>query len=77
MSKTLQLPELNDENAVQAIFLKGHLKMLATGMKNSRISGTQILRKAGAISGQTYKRGQYVIAADHLQQMINKRKGVA
>lgn len=59
------------ENRVQAIFIKGHLKLIALGMKNSRISGTEMLKKAGAITGKTYKRGQYQQAINDLVSFIN------
>ena len=52
----------------QAIFLKGHLKMLSLGMKNSRISGTQMLKLATNITGVKYKRGQYKEAIKDLNE---------
>mgnify|MGYP001194918490 CR=1 FL=1 len=51
---------------VQAIFLKGHLKLLALGMKNSRMSGKQILEAASRLTGNKYKRGQYKQALEDL-----------
>lgn len=42
-----------------AIILRGHLRLLDAGMKNSRLSGTTILKKATALTGRSYKRGQY------------------
>lgn len=55
---------------IQAIILRGHLRMLAAGMKNSRAPGTQILKAVSNITGNTYKRGQYTIALEDLQQFI-------
>jgi hypothetical protein len=57
---------------VQAIFLRGHLRLLSLGLKNSRLSGTQILRLAGNITGKSYKRGQYRIARDDLEAFIDR-----
>lgn len=57
-------------DAMTAVFLKGHLKMMAVGMKNSRISGAQMLAKATQITGTTYKRGQYDRAVGDLQTLI-------
>ncbi len=57
---------------VQAIFLCGHLRLLILGLKNSRLSGTQILRLAGNITGKSYKRGQYRIARDDLEAFIDR-----
>jgi hypothetical protein len=56
---------------VQAIFLKAHLRLLAAGMKHSRLSGKDILAKAGKITGQSYKRGQYTRAIADLQAVID------
>lgn len=57
---------------IQAIFLRAHVRMLAAGMKNSRMSGTQILRAVSEITGHIYKRGQYDIALEDLQRIINE-----
>lgn len=56
--------------AISAIFLKAHLKMLSVGMTNSRYSGIAILKKASAITGKPYKRGQYEIALNDLINFI-------
>jgi hypothetical protein len=55
---------------LQAVFLKGHLKLLAAGMKNSTMSGTTILAKTSRITGKTYKRGQYEQARKDLEEML-------
>ena len=55
---------------ITAIFLKAHLKMLALGMKNSRYSGTTILKATSGITGKPYKRGQYQLALNDLVTFI-------
>ena len=57
---------------VQAIFLRGHLRLLAKGMKNSRLTGTQILSAATAVTGRSYKRGQYQAAIDDLNAKLEE-----
>jgi hypothetical protein len=52
--------------------LRGHLKMLAAGMKNSRLSGKAILGKASELTGNKYKRGQYQLAIDDLNNLIKE-----
>jgi hypothetical protein len=54
---------------VQAKFLKIHLKMMAKGLKHSKMSGTTLLGKVSALTGRTYKRGQYQLAIDDLNTM--------
>ena len=54
---------------VQAKFLKIHLKMMAKGLKHSKMSGTTLLGKVSALTGRTYKRGQYQTAIDDLNTM--------
>ena len=56
--------------ALSTIFLRAHLKMLAAGMTNSRYSGLAILKKASAITGKPYKRGQYEAALNDLINLI-------
>jgi len=56
--------------AVSAIFIKAHLKLLAKGMTNSQYSGLAILKKASAITGKPYKRGQYELALNDLINFI-------
>ena len=59
-----------DQPKLAALFLRAHLKMLDLGMKNSRLSGAQILAKASEVTGQHYKRGQYQKAIDDLNVII-------
>ena len=56
---------------VQAIFLKSHLKLMALGMKNSRISKTEMLAKASAITGKKYGRSKIDDAVADLQLIID------
>jgi hypothetical protein len=53
-----------------AAMLRAHCKMLAAGMRNSRLSGTTILAKVTQLTGQKYKRGQYKAAIDDLNKLI-------
>jgi len=55
---------------IAAVFLRAHLRMLAAGMRNSQLSGSTILRKATAVTGNTYKRGQYAQAIDDLNAIL-------
>jgi hypothetical protein len=57
---------------LQAVFLRGHLRLLAAGLKNSQLSGRDILAKASAVTGRTYKRGQYQTAIDDLNVIIKE-----
>ena len=63
-------------NRLQAIFLKGHLRLLAWGMQPSRgIRKGDILKKASAITGVEYKRTAYLDAANDLQEYLDTCKG--
>ena len=55
----------------QAVMLRAHLRLLAAGLKNSRVSGTDVLRLAGRLTGTAYKRGQYAVALRDLQLIID------
>ena len=59
---------------IQAIFLKPHLRMLARGMKSSRITGSQVLRLASDLTGNTYKRGRYHAALTDIVRIIDGAK---
>lgn len=59
---------------VQATFLRAHLRLMAVGMKNSRMTGRQMLDKATAITGKDYKRGQYGVAVNDLTAIIDAAK---
>ena len=60
------------DRVVQAIFLRGHVRLLAAGMKNSRLSGTEILKRVSDVTGNKYKRGQYDAALSDLQAIIKE-----
>ncbi|QDP65322.1 MAG: hypothetical protein Unbinned200contig1000_62 [Prokaryotic dsDNA virus sp.] len=62
---------IQPDNRLAAVFLKGHLKMLALGMKNSKLSGTQILKAASQITGKKYKRGQYKLALADIEEFLS------
>lgn len=55
---------------IQLVFLRAHLRLLAVGMKNSRLSGTELLRKVSAITGRAYRRGEYQIAIEDCNQIL-------
>lgn len=57
---------------VQAIFLKAHCRVLTIpSMKPPRgLTKKMILDKASAITGVSYKRGEYGKAADDLHKFI-------
>ena len=61
-----------DPRRFGAVLLRGHLKMLDAGMKNSRMSGTAILKKASELTGNKYKRGQYKAAIADLNNLIEE-----
>ena len=56
---------------IQAIFLKGNLRMLSRGFKHSRMSGKQALALATDLTGNKYKRGQYHAAITDLVRIID------
>ena len=58
-----------------AVMIRGHLRLLDKGMKNSRMSGTEILKKAGQITGKPYKRRQYQQAIADLTAHIEEHRG--
>lgn len=58
----------------QATLLVGHLKLLALGMKHSRLSGKDLLALASAITGKSYKRAQYAPAIDDLKAFIEENR---
>lgn len=68
-----------DDARVRAIFLRLHLKMHlklgAKGLKNSRMSGTTLLGKVSALTGRKYKRGQYQLAIEDLNNLTETHNG--
>jgi hypothetical protein len=59
----------------QALFLKLHLKMMALGLKHSKMSGKTLLAKVSALTGWEYKRGQYLLALDDLNKLTEQNNG--
>lgn len=57
-----------------SVVLRGHLRLLAAGLKSQRMSGTAILKKASQITGKPYKRGQYKQAVDDLTAHIEEHR---
>tara|TARA_R110002096_G_scaffold77922_1_gene183793 strand:+ start:1637 stop:1852 length:216 start_codon:yes stop_codon:yes gene_type:complete len=57
---------------VQAIFLKGALRLMSVGLSHSRMTKTEALTIATTLTGNKYKRGQYVEAIQDLQTIIDK-----
>ena len=60
---------------VQALFLKQHLKLMSKGLRHSKMSGTALLGKVSALTGRTYKRGQYLLALNDLDNLKEKNNG--
>lgn len=60
---------------VQALFLKQHLRLMAKGLKHSKMSGTTLLGKVSALTGRTYKRGQYLLALNDLNKLTEQNNG--
>lgn len=58
-------------NRIQAIFLKGHLRLHSKGLRARGVRAGDLLAKAGAITGKSYERGQYEQAANDLQEYID------
>lgn len=60
----------------QAIVIKNGIKLYAdTGLKPNRAyTPSAMLRTAGAITGKTFKRGQYQQAIDALQEWIDPQR---
>jgi len=58
--------------AYRAAVIKHALKIYAnTGMQvNRAYTPTAMLKAAGQLTGKTYKRGQYLLAADDLQSLL-------
>ena len=56
----------------QAIFLRAHLRLISVGMTPPRgMTKGDILRKAGNITGNAYKRGEYAQAVKDLTLFID------
>lgn len=72
---TLHTPR---EPKVQAIFLRAHLRLISVGMTPPRgMTKGDILRKAGNVTGNAYKRGEYAKAIDDLTAVIGPKETAA
>jgi hypothetical protein len=67
----------SDMGIFQALVLASGLRIYAaTGMKpNRQYTPSAMLNAAKAVTGKTYKRGEYAKAADDLTEWANARKG--
>lgn len=59
------------DSRVQAIFLRGHLRLVSMGMTPPRgVRKGDLLKKAAEFTGQKYGRTEYAKAADDLTTFI-------
>lgn len=49
----------------QAIFLKPHVRLMALGLRHSRLTKGQILDKTERVTGKTYPRGRHTTPSLH------------
>lgn len=61
-----------DSNRIQAVFLKGHLKLQSKGLKARGVSQKSLFEKTTAITGKKYKRGQFEEAIADLQKILDE-----
>jgi hypothetical protein len=54
--------------------LRGHLQLLALGMRNSQLSGSAILAKAMFYTKKAYKRGAYAEAITDINEILGYNK---
>ena len=66
---------MTHSDVITAVFLRAHLRLLLRGLKNSRMSGTDVLARATRVTGNAYKRGQYGAALDDLNAVISLYEG--
>ena len=59
------------QSRVQAIFLKGHLKLQSKGLKARGVTQKMLFEKTSAITGKKYKRTQFEEAIADLQNIID------
>jgi hypothetical protein len=52
---------------IQAVFLRAHVRMRKAGMKHSKITAEQLRHKVQAVTGDTYKSGDW----DRMLQGLN------
>lgn len=59
--------------AFGAALLRAHCRLLAVGFKAPKgMTKGQVLDKASALTGVSYKRGEYGKAADDLTKLLNR-----
>lgn len=56
------------------VALRGHLRLMALGMRNSAITKTEMLAKATAVTGKPYKRGQFDDAIADINKWLEEHK---
>lgn len=71
---TIDMQDEAAKNYLRARTLIGHLKLHSVGMRHSRMPARQILDAATQMTGITYKRGQFDLAVQHLDQLYPKIK---
>lgn len=59
---------------IQAVFVRGHCRLMAKGMSARGVRKGDVLKRAGAITGKTYKRGEFNLAAEDLTSKIEEWK---
>lgn len=70
-TQVIDMKNEKDRQMLQAITIKAHLKLMKLGLKNSRMTGRDMLNAATKITGKTYKRGQYELAYDDLKVFVD------
>ena len=61
-----------ESRLTQLIFLRGHLRLQAKGLRHRQVSGTELLKRAGKYLGKTYKRGRYQEAINDINAVLAK-----
>lgn len=69
---TMIIPTEVGVQRLTAVFLRGHLRLVAAGMQ-TRGRKTDLLNKAGDITGKKYKRGEYGVAADDITNWLEEQ----
>lgn len=70
---TMIIPAEVGVQRVTAVFLLGHLRLVAVGMQ-SRVRKTELLRKASNVTGKKYKRGEYNQAAEDISAWLKEQQ---
>lgn len=70
---TMIIPAEVGVSRVTAVFLRGHLRLVAAGMQ-TRGRKTDLLKKAGDITGKKYKRGEYHQAAEDISAWLKEQQ---